>query len=161
LTGHPIFQTNRQFGCYLASQEEFDTGPIINAVWQAKKNCYLPVIADGPEKNLQFLQYQSHDILYPNRYHILEPRATPMILVRQLDVVLVPLVGFDREGNRLGMGSGFYDRTFSFLRDNKTASPCLIGVAYQVQQVENILPDEWDVPLMGILTEKELFFFKK
>jgi 5-formyltetrahydrofolate cyclo-ligase len=93
-----------------------------------------------------------------NRFGILEPAAvgSPMP-ARQFDVVLVPLVAFDRSGNRLGMGGGFYDRAMSFrLNGDKTSRPLLIGLAHHFQEVNSLIAQDWDVPLDVILTEREL-----
>ena len=67
----------------------------------------------------------------------------------------MPLVGFDRLGNRLGMGGGFYDRTFAFTAKNSSPSPKLIGLAYSFQELQAIKPQPWDIPVSGIVTEKE------
>ena len=77
---------------------------------------------------------------------------------RWLDLVLVPLVGFDGCGNRLGMGGGFYDRHFAFLR-NRTAwqRPILIGIAFDVQRVTGLAEAAHDVPLWGIVTERGIY----
>jgi 5-formyltetrahydrofolate cyclo-ligase len=79
-----------------------------------------------------------------------------------LDVVLMPLVGFDRTGARLGMGGGFYDATFAFKQKLSTGSktstgkPALIGLAHACQQVESLATDTWDIPLFAIATDKEI-----
>jgi 5-formyltetrahydrofolate cyclo-ligase len=74
---------------------------------------------------------------------------------RWLDLVLVPLVGFDARGNRLGMGGGFYDRHFEFLRNRRAwQRPLLIGIAFDVQRVPHLAEAAHDVPLWGIVTER-------
>jgi len=75
-----------------------------------------------------------------------------------LDLVLVPLVGFDARGNRLGMGGGFYDRHFAFLR-NRSAwrRPLLIGLAFELQRVPQLHDAAHDVPLWGIVTERGIY----
>jgi len=70
----------------------------------------------------------------------------------QLDVVLVPLVAFDLTCNRIGMGGGFYDRSFEF-RKNTPAPPTLVGVAHAFQQVKDVLAQPWDVPLDFVATD--------
>jgi 5-formyltetrahydrofolate cyclo-ligase len=75
-----------------------------------------------------------------------------------LDLVLVPLVGFDARGNRLGMGGGFYDRHFSFLRNRRAwRRPLLIGIAFDVQRVPQLRDSAHDVPLWGIVTERGIY----
>ena len=71
--------------------------------------------------------------------------------------MLTPLVAFDDQGNRMGMGKGFYDRTFEFVRQTK--KPILIGMAHSCQQVDYLEPTEWDIPLNGLATEEQLLLF--
>ncbi len=81
-----------------------------------------------------------------------------IIGARWLDLVLVPLVGFDDRGNRLGMGAGFYDRHFAFLRHRGAwRRPLLVGLAFEVQRVERLAADPHDVPLWGIVTERGIY----
>ena len=109
---------------------------------------------------LWFLPCDRHTPLAPNRFGIPEPDVAPEARCRprDLDLVLMPLVAFDASGNRLGMGGGFYDRTFSYLR-NRTfwKKPMLLGVAYEFQRLETIASHPWDIPLQGIATEKRLW----
>ena len=102
--------------------------------------------------------YSAGNQLIKNRYKLFEPvnKGRPVNL-RSLDIVFVPLVAFDRNGNRLGMGGGYYDRAFSFKNDYLHLSrPCLIGVAHHFQEVESISAQVWDVRLDAILTDREL-----
>ncbi len=80
------------------------------------------------------------------------------IYPRWLDLVLVPLVGFDARGHRLGMGAGFYDRRFVFLRHRRTwRKPLLIGLAFEVRRVERLAEAAHDVPLWGVVTERAVY----
>jgi len=89
-----------------------------------------------------------------NRFNITEPiDQSATVTAEQLDAVLVPLLGFDQMGNRLGMGGGFYDRSFEFRIKSATKTPVLIGVAYDFQQLDNLPAEPWDVPLDIIITE--------
>lgn len=155
----PLFQSSEKIACYLAQKNEFDCMPMIQAIWQNQKECYLPVLSSDNTNFLHFYHYVATDTLQLNRYHILEPTSKKQIPSSQLDLVLVPLVGFDNNGNRLGMGGGFYDRTFMFLQEKSTKKPFLLGVAFEEQRVEEILHEPWDVQLNGILTERGLCFF--
>lgn len=85
-----------------------------------------------------------------NRFGILESQRLPILHSAQMDVILMPLVGFDRSGNRLGMGAGFYDRSLTGLRRPK---PWLIGIAFACQEIERLPADPWDVPLDYIVTD--------
>tara|TARA_R110002072_G_scaffold1369_15_gene11440 strand:- start:13418 stop:13729 length:312 start_codon:yes stop_codon:yes gene_type:complete len=89
-----------------------------------------------------------------NQYGIPEPQTKRLLGVSDLDFLLVPLVGFDRSGQRLGMGGGYYDRTLSALRCWKALPK--IGVAHSAQEVDALLVKPWDVQLDGIVTDNEL-----
>lgn len=95
-----------------------------------------------------------------NKFGIKEPRCSTNIPLWMFDVVLLPLTAFDDEGNRLGMGGGFYDHSFDFCKYRKVR-PLLIGVAHALQKTAIIQTNEWDVPLDYILTEQQLLLFNK
>lgn len=111
------------------------------------KSTYLPVIRST---SLEFRRYGKGDRLHKNRFGIPEPLACqPTLKAAELDLILVPLVGFDSRGNRLGMGAGFYDRCFRHSR----ARPWRIGVAHELQKVARIPQDPWDKPMQAVLTD--------
>jgi 5-formyltetrahydrofolate cyclo-ligase len=154
-----LFQAAIHIGCYLAQGSEFDLQPIIELIWASQKQCYLPVLADSAEKTLHFVAYAAGDPLQVNHHAIREPvfSAAKERQPSALDLVLVPLIGFDREGHRLGSGSGYYDRTFAFLQSPaRPKQPCFVGVGFQVQEREVIPYDAWDVRMDGVLTEQAL-----
>ena len=125
------------------------------------KACYLPVITPG--KSLWFAPYEDGDPLAPNRFGIPEPARAGIKLVsaRVLDLILTPLVAFDDQGHRLGMGSGFYDRTLSFLRHRRVwRKPRLLGVAHELQHLSALQAAPWDVPLDGVATDESLYLFR-
>lgn len=137
---------------------EFDTQPIIDLICKANRHCYLPVINE--EKSLYFVRYDGGDELQANQFSILEPVSrNELITPNQLDVVLMPLVAFDNYGHRLGMGGGYYDRTFNFLQNQLKRRVKMIGVAFAQQQAEKIESDPWDIKLDGVLTEKGFIKF--
>lgn len=116
--------------------------------------CYLlPRLA--AEGQLRFAPWSAAVELLPNRYGIPEPdiALSECLDPDQLDVVLLPLVAFDLRGNRLGMGGGWYDRSFAFRLHGQRA-PLLIGVGYAFQQVDTIEAHAWDVPLDAVVTER-------
>ncbi len=150
----PAIRTARRIACYLPISGEVDTWPLITALWRDGRTPYLPCITPH---GLLFRPFGPHTRLQPNRYGIDEPVHSDgrACNARHMDVVLAPLVGFDAEGNRLGMGGGYYDRTLAFLRRQRVLrKPLFIGVAYAFQQVEVLGTSEWDVPLHGVVTEK-------
>jgi 5-formyltetrahydrofolate cyclo-ligase len=122
-----------------------------------KKRIFLPILA---KSKLIFLPLKSGAKLVKNHYGILEPvyEKREVIAARDLDVVIVPLVAFDKQCNRLGMGGGFYDRCFAFRKHRQVwRKPLLIGVAYDFQRVDTLQPAPWDVPLDAVVTEKECY----
>lgn len=150
----PLFQQSQHIACYVAYRNEIDCLPLIQAIWRADKECYLPVVDEG--KTLKFALYREEDVLQPNKFGILEPSSfAERIAPEKLDVVVTPLIAFDRQGHRLGTGGGYYDRTFAALRDQVQ----LVGVAYSAQEAALLPGDSWDVKLRGVVTEKALMVF--
>ena len=108
------------------------------------------------EKNrtLQFCELGPNSELTINRFGLHEPAGGRPIDAKRLDVVITPLVAFDDKCNRIGMGGGYYDRAFSFLRSRSLfRKPKLIGLAFDCQRVEHIPASPWDIPLFRIITE--------
>ena len=132
---------------------ELDTLPIIHTLWQSGKHCYLPV-ADPVRKGLMyFALYQPKDPLIKNQFGILEPAPNARRIPNwALQLVIMPLVAFDTQGNRIGSGCGYYDRVFAH-KTNWPHTPILCGVAYDCQQVDPFSPEPWDVPMDYIITE--------
>jgi 5-formyltetrahydrofolate cyclo-ligase len=126
---------------------------LLNGILAAGKACYLPVL-DEKASAMTFARYQHDTPLKLNRYGINEPMAHDVIDPQKLDLVLLPLLGFDKAGHRLGMGGGFYDKTFAFLaKEARPVKPLLLGVAYAVQECDDIPTDSWDVLLDGVVIE--------
>jgi 5-formyltetrahydrofolate cyclo-ligase len=160
LVRQSFFQTAEHIACYLPRQHEFETRAIIETIWQAKKQCYLPVLLKEVNRALSFVHYAYGDALCFNRYSILEPANKAVICYpAKLDLVLMPLLAFDIEGHRLGSGGGYYDYTFAFLQQQKIKRPLLLGLAYSAQQADLLPADPWDIKLNGIVTEKGLLDF--
>ncbi|MDH5834311.1 5-formyltetrahydrofolate cyclo-ligase [Luteimonas kalidii] len=116
----------------------------------------LPVL--HADTTLRFAPWTPGAPLVSNRYGIPEPEvpAAALLAPAQLDLVVVPLVAFDARGHRLGMGGGWYDRTFAF-RTSQAGPPRLVGAAFALQQAEAIVPQPWDVPLDAVCTESDTF----
>ncbi len=152
----PEYQSAKRVGLYLASDGEIDCRFIMRDAWRAGKQCYLPVLrTDNPKAHqMDFVHYPPGSPLGHNRYRILEPTHGAKIASQALDLVLVPLVGFDRQGHRIGMGGGYYDRAFEFTRNPLLtgSSPILVGVAHHLQEVLSITPQPWDVPLSTVVS---------
>jgi 5-formyltetrahydrofolate cyclo-ligase len=153
----PLFRQVTNIACYYPLPHEFDCLQIIERIWAAQKNCYLPVLSTINQDKLDFILYEKDTVLRHNRYHIPEPEEGKKIAPENLDLVLLPSLGFDRQGNRLGMGAGYYDRTFQ--AHEKMKKPVLFGLAYEAQCVSSLPHDPWDVVLDGAVTENRIVFF--
>ncbi len=155
LRGSPLLYRARRVAAFVAAGGEPDLAPLMARL--PRKAWHLPVIGPPFESRLHFLPHRPGAVLSPNRFGIGEPPG-PLAGATApwaLDLVLVPLVAFDAAGNRLGMGKGYYDRTFAFLRHRKQwRRPLLVGVAHAFQQVEALPSQPWDVPLDAVVTER-------
>jgi 5-formyltetrahydrofolate cyclo-ligase len=155
----PIFLKAKRIAVYLSGDGEMDLQPLIHQAWAMNKEVYLPVIKNKLSRELWFLRYTPETQLTQNRYKILEPdpHQNPKLAAHLLDIVFMPLVGFDADKNRLGMGGGFYDTTFAFKKQKPKSKPLLIGVAHECQRVEKIDVEEWDIPMNGVITDKNIY----
>ncbi|MDQ2993898.1 MAG: 5-formyltetrahydrofolate cyclo-ligase [Pseudomonadota bacterium] len=144
---------------YIAQNGETDPQQLLMLAEQQGKICYLPALAGTEHNELVMVQYSKGDPLPLNRYRIPEPIQDPakIIAPNELDLVLVPLVAYDIYGTRLGMGLGFYDRSFAFLNTaHRPAKPLLVGLAYRFQQANKLPREDWDVPLDKVATPEML-----
>lgn len=149
------FMAARRVAIFAASDGEIDLAPASR--YYSDKQYYLPVVPLPGRRRLRFAMVQAGTQYRKNRYGILEPDVPPGSLATagELDLVLAPLVAFDRRGGRLGMGGGYYDATFAFLGSRRCwHAPKLVGVAYSFQEVPHIQGDPWDIPLSAVVTER-------
>jgi 5-formyltetrahydrofolate cyclo-ligase len=109
-------------------------------------------------KIMQFHRVNEEGICQKNDYKIQEWVTDSPCAASMLDIVFTPLLGFDRKGHRLGQGGGYYDATFEFLKQK--SHPYLIGVAYECQQLDEIVCNEWDIDLHGVITEQCFYSMK-
>ena len=154
------FRAAKRIACYLAQENEIDMLPVMQKAWESNKKIYLPVIQSLKKGTMDFYEYEENDPLIENRVHIQEPEKHTEKLTYPwtLDLVMMPIVGFDEACHRLGRGGGYYDQTFSFLKNaEKKHRPFLIGVAYEFQKVENINANEWDINPDIIVTEEKIY----
>lgn len=155
LVRQPWYAQARSLALYIAADGEIDPHPAMLAALNDGKRIFLPQLLPGDR--LAFREYRPGARLRRNRFGIPEPWRGRLLSPLQLDVVLLPLVAFDRRGNRLGMGGGFYDRTLAEARQRgrwRANAPRLVGLAHGFQQVESLESRSWDVPLSGVLTER-------
>ena len=152
-------QRPKRIALFLSQDGEMSTKPLIQKLWHRAHQVYLPVVLESGL--LKFALYLPDSELVANRFGIEEPVTRPgdWLDPKMLDIVIMPLVGFDLQGHRLGMGGGFYDKTFAFKRHMKR-KPTLIGWAHQCQQVESLPCQPWDVPMDALVTEQGIVEFK-
>lgn len=149
-------------GIYFSIGAELSTAPLIQALHDSGKQLCLPVLHPFCSGHLLMLSYQPQDPLHSNRLRIPEP-ALNVSKVRPLahiDTLLIPLLGFDPQGNRLGMGGGFYDRTLQSWDQGLYPDLTVFGLAYDCQQVGNLPAAPWDVPVNGVITPNRCWRFK-
>ena len=148
----PEFYSSKSIGCYLPMHDEVDTREIIQSAWRANKRIFLPVLRGDAQ--MVFCEIEPDSELEQNRFGIWEPVRGLLLDAKKLDIVITPTVAFDLDWNRVGMGSGYYDRCFAHLRNRKIwLRPKLIGVAFDCQKVEKITPNPWDIPLYTVISE--------
>lgn len=152
----PEYHTDARVAGYWAVDGELALNLAIPPLLARGAQFLLPLLDSG--RQLRFAPWQSGDLVEPNRHGIPEPvRIERPLAPFQLDLVLVPLLAFDRRGQRLGYGGGYYDRSFAFLNEQaRPTEPLLVGIAYDFQEVGAIEPARWDVPLDFVATDREL-----
>lgn len=138
----------KHIACYLPFDGEISPLALIKMLQAQGKNVYLPVLHPFSAHQLLFLRFDDEKELVLNRFGILEPKldVQKVLPINALEMIFVPLVACDKQGNRLGMGGGFYDRTLA-------QSPHLIsvGLAHRCQQVERLPLESWDMPLSHLI----------
>lgn len=144
---------------YWATQGEVPLHIVQMRVQLPKVWC-LPIIQ--ADKTLKFAPWRSGDPLVSNQYGIPEPDISPTSALdaNGISIILLPLLAYTRSGARLGMGGGYYDRSFAF-RVSQSAPPLLIGVAYSEQEADSLPSEEWDIKLDMLINEREVLRFEK
>jgi 5-formyltetrahydrofolate cyclo-ligase len=150
------YQQAKHIAVYSAVMGEISLEPVIDHALSREKNIYLPNL---DQNSLRFSPYFREQKMRINRYKLPEPDVgdDEMLAPEALDLVLAPLVVFDAMRNRIGMGGGFYDRSFAFRKDPVSKTPVLIGVAHELQKVEQLQPEPWDVQLDMIVTDQNVY----
>lgn len=161
LAALPAFGQSESVALYLANDGEIDPAEAMRWRLDRGKRCYVPIIGGiGGEGNvLRFGEVTPHTRFRRNRFGIAEPAlsADELIDAGDLDLVLLPLVGFDRRGNRIGMGGGFYDTTFAFKQRRPHALPRLVGLAHEIQRLDEIDAENWDIPIAEVVTDERVY----
>lgn len=160
LTQHPVFRRARHIAFYLPNDGEIDPRPLMLEAQRRGKATYLPVLNAWPRTRMVFQRLMPNEGLKPNRFGIAEPAFRPNRQRRiwTLDLVLMPLVGFDEDGGRLGMGGGFYDRSLAYRGRRKNGhKPTLLGLAHECQKVDRLPLEPWDVSLQATVTDQSWY----
>ena len=161
LSRDPVLWPVKRVACFWPHDGEIDLSSLFECLWRRGKQVLLPVI-DGSA--LWFAPYTPTTRLLANRFGIPEP-ASPRdqaCALCAIDLLLMPLVAFDVHGHRLGMGGGYYDRTFAAVERRKhLRRPRLLGVAFAFQQRAQLSAQPWDIPLHGAVTEQGLQWFRR
>ena len=160
LAQHPLFRRARHIALYLPNDGEIDPRLILRAAQRRGKKTYLPVLSAWPRTKMVFQQVRHGEKFRPNRFRIPEPHinAAKQRTIWALDLIFLPLVGFDDAGGRLGMGGGFYDRSLAYQARRKAwQKPVLLGLAHECQKVERLAQASWDVPLQGTVTDERWY----
>ena len=158
-----LLQRYAHVGIYLPHGAEINSLPLLNRVLSLGKHTYLPMLPYGRGKRLWFNRIEAGNHWTANRFGIPENWGQKSVRAQQLDLLFMPLVGYDDFGYRIGMGGGYYDASLAFLRRRKIwRRPYLVGVAFTCQHVAGELAhDTWDIPLDAILTEQGVHQFKR
>ena len=159
LSQHLRVKQSCNIAIFLSNDGEINTMLFIEWCWANNKKVYLPVIHPFSKGHLLFIRYYPNTKMIKNKYGILEPalNAQNIIDPLQLDIIFTPLVAFDKLGNRLGMGGGYYDRLLAPWFKNKIGG-IPIGLAHDIQQVKQIPLEAWDIPLPEIITPTQTIF---
>lgn len=150
----PAYQSAKTVAGFLPFDGEANPLPLMDRALLEGKQVFVPIII-GKGKPLLFASWTRQTQLRKNSFGIDEPAVTreQMIEARELDFVITPLVAFDDSCNRLGVGGGYYDRSFAFLNGEAERTVCLAGIAYELQCVAQLPRSEWDVRLDAVVTE--------
>jgi 5-formyltetrahydrofolate cyclo-ligase len=160
---HHLLAKGRRIGLYIPANHEIDVRPLLNRAVAMRVTCFLPIVPSRGRKRMWFSEMGDHAAWALNRYGIpeyLHPLAK-RVRARRLDLLFMPLLGFDARGFRLGMGGGYYDASLSYRKNCRHwRRPRIVGVAYSVQEAERLPNDAWDIPLDAVLTDREYRVFR-
>jgi len=147
------FHHGQKVAIYLPNDGEIDPKYLLKSLNLLKISVYLPILSG---KKLQFAKIGKN--FRKNQYGILEPISSQILAAKQMNIIFMPLVGFDRNKNRIGMGGGYYDRTLAFKKRQKVfKNPKLYGLAFDCQQVDQLDTQDWDIALDAIITPSAIY----
>ncbi|MEH6462132.1 5-formyltetrahydrofolate cyclo-ligase [Chitinimonas sp. JJ19] len=154
----PLLRRGMRLAAYVALGSELSLAPLISLAQARGVAVYLPVVPRRGRRMRFAALADPQGVWRRNRYGIREYHARKLISARALDLVLLPLVGFDAQGGRLGQGGGYYDTTFAFRAHRQQwKKPRLWGVGFECQRVAAIPREPHDAPLDGVVSEAALY----
>lgn len=147
----------KHIGIYLASDGEISLEHFYKLTHH-RHQFYIPKLCKRQPKQMRFNQYRASSCAYTNHYEIKEMSRGQIRPIRTLDVLLMPLVAFDKKGERLGMGGGFYDRALAYKKQGiHSGKPLLIGIGHQCQLADAIPTNSWDIDIDIMVTDKKIY----
>jgi len=158
IEGQDFFRDAHRIAFYQVIDGEIDPRLLLELALSEGKSCFLPVLTDDHPEFISFAPYNRSTKLYQNKWGISEPLHDITLPPTEFDVVFVPLVGFNAQCFRLGLGKGCYDKTFSMKIFNRNSRPLLVGLAHECQLVAGEFPTEsWDVQLDATVTDQKIY----
>jgi 5-formyltetrahydrofolate cyclo-ligase len=157
----PMFSAGKRIALYVSFDRETDTAAVIAAARRRGVRVFVPIVVDRRHGRIRF--YPLEGATQAGEYGIAVPRRTARHMPpRWLDLIVIPLVGVDTAGRRLGMGGGFYDRALEFRRHRRHwPGPRLVGLAFDCQRTESTFAQPWDIGLDSLATESGLQHYLK
>jgi 5-formyltetrahydrofolate cyclo-ligase len=163
ITRMAAFRHRSRVAIYLPFDRETNTAALLIAARRRGIRIYVPVVSDLRHRRLRFYRLTGktrRGVFGISVPHRLSHRGAPPIAPRWFDLIVVPLVGIDAKGRRLGMGGGFYDRALAFRHVRRHwIGPRLVGLGFDCQRVHCVFADRWDVRLDSLATESGLQHF--
>lgn len=148
IQGFPVLQ-QRSVGFYSPYQGEYDPAPVMAYLFKRGATLALPEVI-GPHQPLRFRKWWPRAPMRKDAYGIAIPHETEQVTI---DAVVIPMIGFDNQGYRLGYGSGFFDRTLATIHPR----PLTIGIAFELLHLPTTYPHEHDIAMDYIVTEKTIY----
>ena len=154
------YRRARSIAAFIGTSGELDPLPLLHTACAESRLCHVPVLHPFMRGRLTFSRWTPQTPMRANRFGILEPACDidrPFFLNR-FDLVIVPLLAFDKDLHRMGMGGGFYDRSFAYInRRRHWRRETLVGLAFDLQLNNDFEAAPWDIALDYVVTESRLY----
>lgn len=150
-----LIQDGETVMVYTSKEKEVNTTPLITTLFERGNPVIVPIIVKD-DISLRLSYLRDFSVLVPSTFGVPEPIGNEILATGQnVDTIILPMLGFDRTGGRMGYGAGYYDR---FLAKNQNVRK--IGIAFACQEYDNMPVDENDIPMDYIITEKGIVYTK-